>query len=496
MASDGGRLAVVVVWDGLRPDFVSAEVTPTLWRLANEGVWCEASHCAYPSETRVNSSALATGCYPGRTGITGNSFFVRGFDPQHPAGLVNTGDHTQLARLAELDPPLLRAQTVADAVRAAGGVMVVASSGSPGSALLQDPSAEAITANIALLRPAWLAERVVRDYGAVPQDSRPATGRSDWMTRALLEILLTEVVRPVVLDGKPAMAHWWLTDPDHTAHHDGLGAPTTVQSLRENDRRLAELERRLIELGLAERTDVFLTADHGFSTAGPPRGFDKALVEAGLREAADSDDVVTTGQGGGAITLHERAHRRAADVVRWLQEQPWVGPVFVRDGGPADGLPGTLPLSIAWNGRVGPRSPDIKFSAGWSDEAGPFGIVGSVLAGGGRGASHGSASPHDMRNSLFAWGPSFQRELRSSVPAGIVDVAPTVRQLLGLPAVETDGRVLQELLVGGPDPSKMGQATETHDAEVSWPGGAYRQRAVVSKVGGTSYLDRVDAEHG
>jgi hypothetical protein len=240
---------------------------------------------------------------------------------------------------------------------------------------------------------------------------------------------------------------------------------------------------------------VFLTADHGFSTAGPPRGFDQALVAVGLREAAGSDDVVTTGQGGGAITLHERAHRRAADVVRWLQEQPWVGPVFVRDGGPADGLPGTLPLSIAWNGHVGARTPDIKFSAGWTDEASPFGIVGSVLAGGGRGASHGSASPHDMRNSLFAWGASFKRGLRSTAPAGIVDVAPTVRRLLSLPAVEADGRVLEELLAGGPEPTSVRQRTETHDAEVAWAGGAYRQRAVVSRVGSTSYLDRVDAEH-
>ena len=32
------RHVVVVVWDGMRPDFVSEKTTPTLWKLAREGV--------------------------------------------------------------------------------------------------------------------------------------------------------------------------------------------------------------------------------------------------------------------------------------------------------------------------------------------------------------------------------------------------------------------------------------------------------------------------
>jgi arylsulfatase A-like enzyme len=360
--------------------------------------------------------------------------------------------------------------------------------------MLQDSSPDAITVNIALLRPPDVAARVERDFGPVPPDSFPATARSDWMSAALLDYLLPEMVRPVVDAGKPAYAHWWLTDPDHTAHRHGLGAPETVQSLRENDRRLGQLMARLGELGLAEATDVILTADHGFSTAGQPQGFDQALVASGLREAIDSDDVVTTGQGGGAITLHDRAHGRAGEIVRWLQEQPWVGVVFARDGGPADGAPGTLPLSLAWNGHVGARAPDIKFSTGWSDAAGPFGVTGSVLAGGGRGASHGSASPYDMRNSLFAWGASFKRSLRTDVPVGIVDVAPTVRHLLGLPAVNADGRVLEEILAGGSGPEAVPWSREAIEASASWDGKGFRQQATLSRVGHTSYLDKVEVE--
>ena len=80
--------------------------------------------------------------------------YVPGFDPGRPDALLNTGDHTQLARLEALDGPLLRVPWVGQAIAAAGGAMVVASSGSPGSALLQNPSSQGITVNPAILRPA------------------------------------------------------------------------------------------------------------------------------------------------------------------------------------------------------------------------------------------------------------------------------------------------------------------------------------------------------
>jgi predicted AlkP superfamily pyrophosphatase or phosphodiesterase len=264
-SSRDGRLVLVIVWDGLRPDFVTPEVTPTLHTLASGGVWFERSHCAYPSETRVNAAALATGSYPGRTGITANTIYVPGFDPSDPTAIANTGDHTHLARMAEIDPPLVGASASADEV-IARGVAVVASSGSPGSAFLQagHPEQGALILNHALQRPDPLRERVFARFGAPPADSFPATGRSDWVTRGLLELLLPEHLLPAVQAGKPALAHWWLTDPDHTAHSLGLGAPETVQSLRENDRRLAALMDALRDLALLDHTDVLLTSDQAY----------------------------------------------------------------------------------------------------------------------------------------------------------------------------------------------------------------------------------------
>jgi len=36
--------AFIMVWDGLRPDYVSPTATPILWDLAQHGVWFERSH--------------------------------------------------------------------------------------------------------------------------------------------------------------------------------------------------------------------------------------------------------------------------------------------------------------------------------------------------------------------------------------------------------------------------------------------------------------------
>ncbi len=176
-----------------------------------------------------------------------------------------------------------------------------------------------------------------------------------------------------------------------------------------------------------------------------------------------------------------------------------MGTVLARDGGPAAGLPGTLPLSLAWNGLVGPRAPDLRFRRPGrtprTDRNPRLHRRGAARAAhGGRLATHGSASPYDLRNSLFAWGPRYKRRLRSEVPAGIVDVAPTVRHLLGLPAGPGDGRVLHEALAGGPGCARLEVTGSVHEGAVRWPGGGFRQRLRRVMVEGASYLEGIDTE--
>src|SRR5689334_17059525 len=107
--------AFVMVWDGLRPDQVTPEVTPNLWRLAQQGVWCERSYAVYPSLTRANSPAISTGCRPGKAGVPGNTFLLRAADGNLTSH--SSGDFASLQQLAAADQrPVLLVDTLADRV--------------------------------------------------------------------------------------------------------------------------------------------------------------------------------------------------------------------------------------------------------------------------------------------------------------------------------------------------------------------------------------------
>src|SRR3954470_14110790 len=76
-------LNMVLVLDGLRPDSITAEETPNLWRLRQEGVNFLNGHSVFPTVTRANAAAIGSGVYPDRNGIFGNTLYVRQVDPNH-----------------------------------------------------------------------------------------------------------------------------------------------------------------------------------------------------------------------------------------------------------------------------------------------------------------------------------------------------------------------------------------------------------------------------
>src|SRR5438552_15717387 len=98
----GKRFVIVFVVDGLRPDAITAENTPTLFRLKTEGVNFTNGHAVSPTRTRVNAAALVTGTQPGTNGILGNQMYVPAVDPRRA---LDTGDYRNLPAL---DPTTAR----------------------------------------------------------------------------------------------------------------------------------------------------------------------------------------------------------------------------------------------------------------------------------------------------------------------------------------------------------------------------------------------------
>src|SRR5207249_1546542 len=123
-SAQSNRHIVVVVWDGMRPDFISDKNTPTLWKLAHKGVIFRNDHAVFPSATNVNGTALVTGVYPGRNGLIANHDYRPEIDRNHSidvelAAVVAKGD--ELSNRKYISVP-----TIAELVQNAGGRTAIA----------------------------------------------------------------------------------------------------------------------------------------------------------------------------------------------------------------------------------------------------------------------------------------------------------------------------------------------------------------------------------
>src|SRR6478672_9741511 len=70
------RRVIVFVWDGLRADDLTPDITPNYFALARSGVVFADHHAVYPTFTMMNSASIATGTYPGVHGFYGNVVYA------------------------------------------------------------------------------------------------------------------------------------------------------------------------------------------------------------------------------------------------------------------------------------------------------------------------------------------------------------------------------------------------------------------------------------
>src|SRR5882724_2263274 len=129
------RHVVLVVWDGMRPDFVNPTNTPTLCELAQRGVFFARHHPVYVSSTEVNGTALATGDYPEHSRVIGNREFRPDIDPIDSFGTESLA----AMRKADGQGGYLGAPTLAETLQRQGYQTVIA--GTKPVVLLHDHAA-------------------------------------------------------------------------------------------------------------------------------------------------------------------------------------------------------------------------------------------------------------------------------------------------------------------------------------------------------------------
>ncbi|MGH7306299.1 MAG: alkaline phosphatase family protein [Candidatus Rokuibacteriota bacterium] len=490
----GRRFVIVFVVDGLRPDAITAEDTPTLFRLRAEGVDFTNSHSVFPTVTRVNAAAIGTGMHPSSTGILGNQMYAAAVDPRRA---LDTGNHRKLLELDQASGGrLVLTETLGTRLHVRGLSLASVSSGSTGSALLTNPRAPrgigvlvngAFEPGKLVAWPAGVNAAILAKFGPAP--ARGAFPRYDevvtWTQQVLREYVLPDLAPDVVIN--------WLTEPDHSQHHLGVGSPSSLEALAHDDREIARVLATLDDLGLTPTADVLVVSDHGFTTNTSGVDVAGALIEAGLKAAADSADVVLASSGQAvAVHVEGRDRARVAAIARFVQSREWGGVVFTAGRGDAAGaVEGTFSLELIHVANA-ERGPDLLFTFPWTSRPNAFGVPGTDLASISGGAKlypsdHGGMSPWNVRNTFLAWGAGFKKRTTVRTPVGNVDVTPTILALLGLPeAGALDGRVLAEALENGPDPEQIAADTRVHTAAA----GTYGAAIQVSDIDGRRYVDK------
>ncbi len=488
-ANDRGKAehVVVVVWDGMRPDAVTEKNAPTLFALAQSGVFFKRHRAAYPSSTNVNGAVLATGVSPGKNGIIANQEFRSEIDPRRAF------DTADFPALDGSDPRVagqhLKVPTIPEILQAAGHWTAVA--GSKPVAQFFDRARNRISAaakkSTVIYRgkilPTDAAERITSALGPFPQrKNSPNESEDDWTTGALTKVLWRDEI--------PKFSVLWLSEPDLTIHETAPGAPAALAATRRSDRNLARLLSALEAKDALSKTDIFVVSDHGFSTVDPAVDVAAQLRAAGLDAVRAFDENPRRGQVlvislGGSVMFYvvERDPEVTSKLLDALQRADFAGVILTR--GKREGT-----FSFAQAQIDASEGPDVIVACRWNDRPNEFGIAGQMTSDLGRSAGHGSHSTmsrHDMHNILIASGPDFRRDWESETPSGNIDLAPTILWLLGMkPPHPMQGRVLREAMT---DSTQLPAASEKNSvAEREIGDRIWRQYLRAATVDGVTYI--------
>ena len=474
---------LIVFFDGLRPDYITAETMPNLYAFSNAGCYGKQHHSVFPTVTRVNASSYSSGSYPATHGLMGNTVYFPVIDPKKG---LNTGDYNELNKInTATNGHLLTAVTLGEVLQKAGQKMMVFSSGSTGQAMMQNHTVSGgAVINPAMILPASFKDNLLNDIGPIPAKAKPNAAQHKWVTDALIKYGLT-------LNG-PLVSAIWFSDPDGTAHSDGIGASTSMESIKIVDAEFGRILNSLKSSNLEQNFNIIVSTDHGFITNVGKEGLAEFLIKQGFKKDKESEDVVVAE---GAIFVKDHDVIVIKKIVAALQAQDWIGGIFTTAKSPGDTkgvIDGTLSFeSIHWNHPE--RSADILVDENWDDRKNNLGYAGTSLS---RGvAGHGGLSPYEVHIALLAAGPSFKKSFSSELPTSNVDIVPTILKIHNIPIpAPMDGRVMSELLIEDNKQNKIEAKKEIIRTEAKFSGGQYTLTLERTILGKYKYVDFAKVE--
>ena len=302
---------------------------------------------------------------------------------------------------------------------------------------------------------------------------------------------------------EPFVLVYWSGDPDHTQHDQGdspnrlspgINGPTSKAAVQNADRNLQQILDYLdANPTVRDRTNLFVTSDHGFSTVSKrdvdasgratrsyaaslnggflPTGFlaidlarelglplydpEQQITEQGVRRYAKVEPGSEARLTGGAAivggtgriglpvdarvviaqtSIHVPGNDRGLiqRIVRFLTAQDYVGGVFVNDR--FGQMPGALRMSDV--GLIGVATTPkpavvVNFKSFPLDPRDPH--MTGVIVGGTRQhgqGDHGSLARANTFNNMAAIGPDFKRRFADQAPVSNADIQPTLAHVM------------------------------------------------------------------
>lgn len=411
------RHLVLISIDGLRPEFYldDAYAAPALRALLTAGSHARAATPPFPSVTYPGHATIVTGVRPARHGI--------------PFNVIWSPTAGSAGRWYE-EAADLRAPALWDVARAAGLTTAAVSwpvtLGARIDWLIPERDYYQRSEPVELLRRATTPGLLER-LGVAPQ---PETFKSVVRWDEFLTASATGIIKGM----RPNLLLLHLVQVDYFQHRGGREGAEVKPALARVDAHVAAIVSALREAGIADRTAVIVTGDHGFQDVTRTIHTNEILVSGGFRQCpwSPADWRATAHDAGGAsaVFVSDAAGpgvaARAEETLRREARDRYTI-VSRRELDTLGALPGA--------------AFGLEAAPGWA-----FGGGCAVTETEGARGTHGFLpSRPSMSTGFIASGAG----VKSGVALeriGLVDVAPTAARLLGLTMTNVEGRVLTEIL--------------------------------------------------
>lgn len=227
-ADYGHRPVLLVSLDGFRADYLQRGLTPTIQRMAENGVHSPFMMSSFPTVTFSNHYSIVTGLYPESHGIISNYFF----DPVFQANF-------SLRTSVKFNGTWWGGEPIWNTLARHGKK----------SATFFWPGSDA---DIHGMHPTYW-----RKYDrSVPYRNR---------VQQVLEWLSLKA------DERPAWVCLYLNEPDHEGHATGPYSPQLNEKLQVVDNEISRLMEGLAERQLEHCVNILVVSDHGMAQSGPDK---------------------------------------------------------------------------------------------------------------------------------------------------------------------------------------------------------------------------------